>query len=353
MPYKNQTIAKFYLLLTGLVIIFLLYVFASILQPFFIAGFIAYLCNPLVERLQKIKVPRIIAVLFVFLLMLSVIILLALFFIPLIIEQLNIVFHKLPLLIQWLQTVAVPWLNIKFGNIIQLKMQSFPTAIMEGIKSHQDIIGKVITTLTSSGVTIINLVFQALLIPVVTFYLLRDWTKLLENGKKILPRRLEPTIVTLSKRYNEVLRAFIRGQLLVMILLGFIYTLGLWLIGLQFALLIGVVAGLLNIVPYLGFITGIITALIASYYQFGDVNHLLLVIMVFLIGQSIESMLLTPLLVGDSIGLHPVAVIFSVLTGGYFLGLLGALIALPVAAAIMVLIRYGLSRYYQSSLYNL
>jgi predicted PurR-regulated permease PerM len=231
-------------------------------------------------------------------------------------------------------------------------MQSLRVAIIEGLKNHQDIIGKVISTLTSSGFTLVTIILQLLLVPVVTFYLLRDWNKLVLNLRKILPRTIEPTAVMLIKKYNSVLRAFIRGQLLVIILLGFIYTVGLWLIGLQFAVLIGIVAGLLNIVPYLGFTIGLISALIAGYYQFGNINDLLYVLLVFGIGQSIESMVLTPLLVGDSIGLHPVAVIFAVLTGGYFFGLVGALFALPIAAAIMVLIRYGLTKYYRSVLYS-
>lgn len=353
-PAKGQNVMpKVYLVLTVLILIFLIYLFAPILQPFFIAALIAYLSNPLVDKLQRYKIPRILGVIIVFLLMLSLLTLLGLFLVPLIIDQINLLIHKLPGVIQWLEMTAIPWINSKVGNVVQLNMENFNRALMEGIKNHQDVIGKVFTTITSSGFTIVGILFQMLLIPVVTFYLLRDWNKLIVNIRHILPRRIEPTVVLLAKRYNEVLRAFLKGQLLVIIILGFIYTTGLWIVGLQFAVLIGVAAGLLNIVPYLGFTIGIISALLAAYYQFHDLNHLIYVTLVFVIGQGTESMLLTPLLVGDSIGLHPVAVIFSVLTGGYFLGLIGALIALPVAAAIMVLIRYSLAKYYRSSLYHL
>lgn len=345
--------SKVYLVLIILILIFLIYLFAPILQPFLIAALIAYLSNPLVDKLQRYKVPRILGVIIVFLLVLSLLTLLGLFFVPLIIDQINLLIHKLPGVIQWLETIAIPWINSKVGNVVQLNMENFNKALMEGIKNHQDIIGKVFTTITSSGFTIVGILFQMLLIPVVTFYLLRDWNKLIANCRHILPRQLEPTVVLLAKRYNDVLRAFLKGQLLVIIILGFIYTTGLWIVGLQFAVLIGVIAGLLNIVPYLGFTIGIISALLAAYYQFHDLNHLIYVTLVFMVGQGTESMLLTPLLVGDSIGLHPVAVIFSVLTGAYFLGLIGALIALPVAAAIMVLIRYSLAKYYRSSLYYL
>lgn len=350
---SHVAMSKIYLLLIAVILLLLLYWLGPILQPFFFAALIAYLSNPLVNYLERLRVPRIIGVLVVFLMVIGVFILLGLFLVPLIIDQINLLIHKLPSFFIWLQNTALPWLNSKFGEVMPINMQSFNFAVVEGIKNHQDVIGKIITTITSSGFTIVAIIFEILLIPVVTFYLLRDWNKLILNCREILPRSMEPTIVMLVKRYNEILQAFIRGQLLVMIILAFIYSIGLWIVGLQFAVLIGVVAGLLTIVPYLGFTIGLISALLSAYYQFNDINYLFYVLIVFLIGQAIESMILTPLLVGDSIGLHPVAVLFSVLAGSYLFGFMGALIALPVAAAIMVLMRFGLVKYYRSSLYSL
>ncbi len=349
---QQLIISKLYLFLILAIIVWLLFKLGPVLQPFYIAALLAYLSNPLVDRLQRWRVPRILGVILVFILMLSILIGLGLFLVPLITEQINQLLRKIPLIFNWLQMVALPWVNTKLGSVSQLNTQNFNLAVMEGIKSHQGIIGKIITTITSSGFTLIAILFQLMLIPVVTFYLLRDWNKLLNNIRRLLPRKIEPTVVVLARRYNNVLRAFIRGQLLVMVILGFIYSFGLWLVGLQFALLIGLIAGLLSIVPYLGFITGILAALITAYYQFQSAKALISVIIVFLVGQCIESMVLTPLLVGDSIGLHPVAVIFAVLTGGYFFGFIGALIALPVAAAIMVLMRFSVTKYYRSSLYT-
>lgn len=346
-------LSKLALISIAILLIVLLFVLSPVLQPFYIAALLAYLFNPLVDRLEDYKVPRIVGVIIVFVLMLSALVALGLVLIPLMTNQINLLLHKLPLFINWLQLVAIPWINTKINSTIPLNMQNLNVAVVEGLKAHQDIIPKILTTITSSGFTLVAIAFQLILIPVVTFYLLRDWNKLIKNIRHILPRKIEPTVVVLANRYNNVLRAFIRGQLFVMIILGFIYTFGLWLVGLQFALLIGLIAGLLSIVPYLGFITGLIAALIAAYYQFYTFDALLSVLLVFSIGQAIESMVLTPLLVGDSIGLHPVAVIFSVLTGGYFFGFIGALIALPVAAAIMVLMRFGLTKYYRSSLYSL
>jgi predicted PurR-regulated permease PerM len=190
------------------------------------------------------------------------------------------------------------------------------------------------------------------LIPVVTFYLLRDWDKLLEGIRTLIPRRIEPVISGLSSEIEEVLGAFIRGQLMVMFALGAIYAVGLWLVGLDLAFIIGMSAGLLSIVPYLGTAVGIVAGLAAAAFQFQDLFHIVLVLIVFGAGQSLESMFLTPKLVGDAVGLHPVTVIFAVLAGGQLFGFLGILLALPVASALNVLVRHLRQEYTKSSLYN-
>jgi predicted PurR-regulated permease PerM len=170
--------------------------------------------------------------------------------------------------------------------------------------------------------------------------------------RNLLPRRIEPVIVGLARESDEVLGAFLRGQFVVMLALGGIYSLGLFIIGLDFSLLIGMLAGLVSFVPYLGLIVGIVVAGIAALIQFQEFWPLLPVIGVFGIGQLIEGMLLTPLLVGDRIGLHPVAVIFAVLVGGHLFGFFGVLLALPVAAIIMVLLRHTHDEYLNSVLYH-
>jgi predicted PurR-regulated permease PerM len=158
-------------------------------------------------------------------------------------------------------------------------------------------------------------------------------------------------VVRLASASDEVLSAFLRGQLTVMLALGTIYTVGLWIVGLELALLIGMIAGLVSFVPYLGFIVGILAAGIAAVMQFQEVLPLLYVAIVFMVGQSLEGMLLTPLLVGEKIGLHPVAVIFAVLAGAQLFGFFGILLALPVTAVVMVLLRYTHERYVGSTLY--
>jgi predicted PurR-regulated permease PerM len=190
------------------------------------------------------------------------------------------------------------------------------------------------------------------LIPVVTFYLLRDWDAMVEGIRTLVPRKIEPVISGLAREIEEVLGAFMRGQLMVMLALGLIYAVGLWLVGLDLAFIIGMIAGLLSIVPYLGTAVGVIAAVIAALFQFQDVFHTVMVLVVFAAGQSLEGMVLTPRLVGDRVGLHPVAVIFAVLAGGQLFGFLGILLALPVASALNVLVRHLHQRYTSSSMYN-
>jgi len=159
-------------------------------------------------------------------------------------------------------------------------------------------------------------------------------------------------VSTLAREIEEVLGAFMRGQLMVMLALGVIYAAGLWLVGLDLAFIIGMIAGVLSIVPYLGTAVGVIAAVIAALFQFQDVFHTVMVLVVFAAGQSLEGMVLTPRLVGDRVGLHPVAVIFAVLAGGQLFGFLGILLALPVASALNVLVGHLHQRYTSSPLYT-
>jgi predicted PurR-regulated permease PerM len=206
--------------------------------------------------------------------------------------------------------------------------------------------------LSRSGMAVLEFIANLTLIPVVTFYLLRDWDGMVARIRELLPRAIEPTVVRLANESDAVLGSFLRGQVSVMLALGAIYTLGLSLIGIDLALLIGMIAGLVSFVPYLGVIVGFGAGLIAALVQHGDLLHVLLVAGVFGFGQIIEGFVLTPWLVGDKIGMHPVAVIFAIMAGGQLFGFLGVLLALPVAAVIMVVLRWLHERYTESSLYG-
>lgn len=209
----------------------------------------------------------------------------------------------------------------------------------------------IVGVISSSGVTLLAWIGNLVLIPVVTFYMLRDWDIMVARVHELIPRRYEAVVSQLARASDEVLGAFLRGQLMVMMALGGIYSVGLSIVGLELAVLIGMLAGVVSFVPYLGFIVGIVVAGVAAIMQFQELLPLLYVVIVFGIGQMIEGMLLTPLLVGEKIGLHPVAVIFAVLAGGQLFGFVGILLALPVAAVVMVVLRYTHERYVGSSLY--
>lgn len=330
----------------------LIYTLSSVLAPFLVAGLLAYLCDPLVNLLIRCKVPRIIGVIIVLLFILALVVLFMLIFIPLLEQQLALLVQKLPELLAWVQNRVVPSLTEHLGIQNTWDLSQLKFSVAGHWQQASNILGKTLKTVTGSGIALIAWLTRLLLIPVVFFYLLRDWPKLIAGLQRLLPRRAEPTITRLAGECNEVLGAFLRGQLLVMLGLAILYATGLSFVGLDTALLIGFIGGLVSIVPYLGFIVGISAASIAAYLQFHSLWRVLAVWIVFIIAQSIEGSVLTPQLVGDRIGLHPVVVIFAVLAGGQLFGFTGILLALPVAAVLMVFIRYFRGRYLRSMWYH-
>ena len=330
------------------------YFLHPILTPFLIAVVLAYMFDPVVDRLEKIGFSRTWGVITVFGLFTVMLMALLLGLVPLLAKQLFKLYELAPQVLDWLQHTAMPWVQTKFGLGDGFwKFDKIKAAITEHVGQASDIVGAVISQATASSLALIGLLANLVLIPVVAFYLLRDWDILLEKIRSLLPRDREARIVSLTKECHDVLGAFVRGQLLVMLALGVIYSAGLMLVGLELGLLIGLIAGLAAIVPYMGFITGIGAALIAGLFQFGgDLYPMIGIVAVFMVGQALEGMVLTPLLVGDRIGLHPVAVIFAILAGGELFGFTGVLLALPVAAVIMVLVRHVHDMYKASEIYK-
>jgi len=269
-------------------------------------------------------------------------------------EQIRQLILWLPRLAEWTTTTVIPWVETKFG--VSLQQYVDPMSVVNLIKSHWKQAGGVAATvlggISKSGLAILGWIATISLIPVVTYYFLRDWQNMLERLQSLIPRPIEPTFMKLARESDAVLGSFMRGQISVMLVLGGVYALGLWLVGVEFGFLIGFIAGLVSFVPYLGAFVGISAALIAALVQGMDPMHLGLVVAVFMVGQTLESFILTPWLVGDSIGLHPVAVIFSIMAGGQLFGFLGVLLALPVTAVVMVLLRYAHEQYTTSNLYG-
>ena len=343
-----------WLLLGGTVFCgWLLYLLAPVLTPFLIAALLSYLGDPLADRLETMKLSRTMAVIIVFIIMLLVGLLLLLFLIPLIERQLISFIDGFPDFINWIQVTLVPHLAGIFGfDVDSINLDFIKQAVMTNWQDVGGIAGKVVMKLSQSGQAIITWFAYLLLIPVVTFYLLRDWDHLVASLTGLIPRRHAGFVSRLATECDQVLSQFMRGQLLVMLALGVIYTSGLWLAGLEFALLIGLLAGVVSFVPYLGVLVGSLAAVIAALVQYNDILHLIYVGLVFGIGQALEGMLLSPLLVGERIGLHPVAVIFAVMAGGQLFGFFGVLLALPVAAVIVVLLRHIHEFYLQSEMYQ-
>jgi predicted PurR-regulated permease PerM len=352
-PMTHDTSRRWQMLVIALVIGYLIWLLSPVLMPFAVAAMLAYLGDPLANRLQRLGMSRAWAASVVFLVLLLVLVGVLLLFIPLISRQIENLIENLPRYSQWAQQTAWPWVQQK----LHLDPRMFDSdQLLVAFKAHMGSISDFATTVVGkvsrSGMDIVLWMTNLVLIPVVAFYLLRDWHRLVGTIDRMLPRWIEPTIAHLAHESDKVLGAFVRGQLLVMLALGIFYGAGLSLVGLSVGLLIGIVAGLLSFVPYLGFIVGFGAAIIAVLVQYGDWSHVLLICGVFAVGQLLEGYVLVPRLVGGKIGLHPVAVIFAVLAGGYLFGFLGVLLALPAASVIVVLLRYLLERYRLSELYT-
>ncbi|MFG0408676.1 AI-2E family transporter [Pseudomonas sp. NY5710] len=336
-----------------LLVVVLLYSLHNILTPFLIGILLAYLADPLVDWLERRGLSRTWGVVLVFALFTLLFMALLLVLVPMLAKQLVRLYELAPQMLDWLQHVALPWVQQRLGLADGFwKFDKIKSAISEHMGQTTDIVGVVLSQATASSLALIAWLANMVMIPVVGFYLLRDWDLMMAKLRSLLPRQQEPQIVGLAGECHEVLGAFVRGQLMVMVALGIIYSVGLMLVGLELGLLIGMLAGLAAIVPYMGFIIGIGAALVAGLFQFGgDLYPMLGIVAVFVIGQALEGMVLTPLLVGDRIGLHPVAVIFAILAGGELFGFTGVLLALPVAAVIMVLLRHVHDLYKESDMY--
>lgn len=331
----------------------LLYQLAPILWPFLFACLLAYLGDPLVDRLVAWRLSRTLATVAMVLAFGLVTVLLLLLLLPAVQAQAESLSRAVPALLDWVKDVLLPWLTTTFG--VELSEPDFD-GIKAALSQHWQEAGgvavKVVKYVTQSGLALAGWLASLVLIPVVTFYMLRDWDEFVAGIHDLLPRHVEPTVSMLTRESDEVLAAFFRGQLMVMLGLGCFYSLGLWIAGLESALFVGLLAGLVSFVPYLGVIVGIVAASAAVLIQSHDVVQLLWVFAIFGIGQMLEGMLLTPWLVGDRIGLHPVTVIFAVLAGGQLFGFLGVLLALPVAAVLAVLVRHARKSYRESTLYG-
>lgn len=323
-----------------------------VLMPFFVSMVLAYLGDPIADRLEARGLSRRLAVSLVFLLLTLVLVSALLLVVPVLGRQLGQLVESLPAVLGWVEESVVPWVQSLTGMDLSTDIDQLRQAVVDNWKETGSFAATLLGQVSRSGLALVAWIGNLALIPVVTFYLLLDWDVLVAKVRGALPRRWEGDVVRLARECDEVLSAFLRGQLIVMLCLGVIYAVGLSLLGVRFGLLIGLLSGLASIVPYLGVIVGISVAGAVAFFQTGDWLMLLGVGVVFGIGQAMESVVLQPKLLGDKIGLHPVAVIFAVLAGGNLFGFTGVLLALPAAAVIMVLLRELNDRYKNSALYD-
>ena len=331
--WNNPGIILLILLIAGI-----LYLLSSILLPFLASAILAYLTDPLVKKLMRFHLSRTLAVIIVFFGLLLGIVLFLLILIPLFQQQIVILREQLPSILNWLQATSSHLLRY-FNNITNIQKM-----IAENLMRTESMTN-VLAEMLSSGKSIFESLLNIILIPVVTFYFLRDWDRIIIALRDTLPQEVKPSIINLVKECDSVLGAFSHGQFLVMLFFGIFYAITLTMIGLKLGLAIGIIIFVGNIVPYLGFVVGLAIAVIAAYAQMGTLTAVLLVLLDFAIGYSIDNFYLTPKLVGDRIGLHPVIVIFAMLAGGTLFGFFGVLLALPVAAVVVVLLRH-LHRHY-------
>ena len=329
-----------------------LWLLSPILAPFLAAAILAYIFDPLVDKLQTRGVSRSIGTVIAVLLLLLAIVLLFVIVVPLFYKEIQQLTEEFPGFVEKLKTSVIPWINEKAGVSLSLDSSSFRQFITDNMSDASGIAKKIFASVGGGGLMVVGFLINLLLIPVVLFYVLRDWDSLVANIDTSIPRRYHASVSTIAREIDAVLSEFLRGQISVMLIMSVFYVTGLWMVGLNFALPVGLITGLLVFVPYLGSGTGLVLGTVAAVMQFPSINGVALVWLVFGIGQLIEGFVITPWLVGNRVGLHPVAVLFALLAFGQVFGFFGVLLALPASAAILVGLRHLLARYRGSDLYH-
>ncbi|MEH6460536.1 AI-2E family transporter [Chitinimonas sp. JJ19] len=349
-PLK-PTWTRYWPLGLGLAILVVLYLLAPVLAPFVTAAVLAYILEPLVGRLAARGWDRSMAVGVVLAGLLLALVALVLIVVPLFVQQLSALYGYVPELLAWLRDRVAPLLSQRLGLELSLDTESIKTWLTAHGAEAGQAFKAVLPSLTSGGLAVVGLLANLVLLPVVLFYFMRDWHVLIGHVRALIPVRLQATVTGLVAEVDDVLGEFLRGQISVMLLMAVFYSLGLWLCGVKSALPIGIIAGILVFIPYLGVIVGVLLATLAAGLQFQSLGGLLPVWGVFLMGQLLEGFVITPKLVGERIGLHPVAVIFALMAFGQLFGFVGVLLALPLAAALLVGLRHVRQQYLDSPLY--
>ncbi len=330
----------------------LLYLLSPILAPFLAGAILAYILNPLVGRITGPRVRRTIAVVLVLVAVVVALTALLLVVLPLFTKELRQLIDRLPDILQWLNQTVAPWVARHLGLEVRFDVDSLRQLASKALLANQDLLPGLLGSLQIGGMAILGVLVNLLLIPVVLFYLLRDWDRIVARLDGLIPRHLHARARKIFAEIDAVLAEFLRSQVLVMLVMSVYYVAALWLAKLQFALPIGLLTGLLVVIPYVGSVTGFVLATMAAALQFGSFGGVAWVWVAVVIGQALEGTVVTPTLVGERIGLHPVAVIFGLLAFGSLFGFFGVLLALPASAALLVALRHLRVAYLASPLYG-
>ena len=339
-------------LAVAIALVALLYLLGPILTPFFLAGIIAYVCQPLVGAMQRRRIPRVLGVIVAMLLIAAIVVLLLLIVLPLFVKEIVLLTREVPIWLDKLNTNVAPWVNEKLGTAIRLDPASLKETITEALQTSEGLGMKVLASLRMGGLGLLGLFANLVLVPVVLFFLLRDWPILIERLEALIPRPWRNRMLGFIREADQALGQYLHGQILVIVAMCFFYPIGLWLAGLSFWLPIGIITGMLVFVPYVGAATGFILATLAAVMQFSDIGRIAWVWVVFALGQALEGNFITPKLVGERIGLHPIAVIFALLAFGQLFGFAGLLVALPASAVLLVALRKLRESYVASDVYK-
>ena len=330
-----------------------LWLLGDILFPFIAGIAIAYFLDPIADVLEQWKIPRWGAAALLTLMAIFAVFGVLLVIIPLLQTQLMELSLRAPGYMEVLKTKALEMMTIIRSQLTDADIVAIKEKV--GGAASADLIvwfGGVLSKIWGGGAAILNLLSLLIITPIVTFYLLRDWDKIVETVEGWLPRRYAQTVREQFLEINFVLSGFLRGQVLVCVLLGIFYAICLTVIGLDFGFVIGLGTGVISFVPYFGMLVGFVVGVGVAIAQFGEWQPIILVVAVFVLGQFLEGNFFTPKLVGDKIGLHPVWIIFLLLVGGTLFGFTGILLAIPVGAVIGVLGRFFIAEYKTSKGYH-
>ncbi|MEO0692730.1 MAG: AI-2E family transporter [Pseudomonadota bacterium] len=345
LPVRDQVT---YWSIAAVVLMGLLWVLGDVLLPFVLGGAIAYCLDPIADRLERVGLSRMVATILITFFGLLIFVVMALLVIPTLVEQAIELVNIAPELLRNFQA----FLTVQFPQLDDAD-STMSKSLQDLIATLQARGGELVNTVLTGAMSFLNVIVLVVLVPVVTFYLLLDWDKLVARIDNLVPRDHAPTVRAIASDIDKTLASFIRGQGTVCVILGTYYAVGLMLVGLQFGLVVGFIAGLITFIPYVGALFGGALAIGLALFQFwGDWGWIAAVAAIFMVGQFIEGNILTPNLVGQSVGLHPVWLIFALSVFGSIFGFVGMLVAVPLAAMIGVVARFMIEQYKSGLLYR-